>query len=353
MLESNKEIYKLDLAITTSCNFRCRYCFVKKTDEVIDFKTAKVAINLLISSPGKKKMLIIYGGEPLLYTRLVKEIILFAEKTASSFNKNILISLGTNGVLANKEFSSFLHKHNVKFCFSMDGKKNVHDANRKFRNGRVSFKRLYQKIPLILNELKNENVCVLLGVHPYFASKLFESYRFIVEQGITSMNIEPIQSVSWPENKKRIFLINLIKISKFILDNLKQRKFFFINSVNKVLVGDNFGHQCPFYHNIEFYPSGDLTFSGFLMNSGCKERYLIGDIKSGFFGKYSSCEFKLDSIGCRNCKSNYFKVNDPNSDMYELRNLISLRLAKHIHDISKGNPLYRDYIREAKKRIFE
>ena len=353
MFKSIKEIHKLDLAITTRCNFRCRYCFVCKTNETMDLKTAKNAARLLLSSPGRVKKLIIYGGEPLLHPSLLKKLILFIEEISRISNKRILVSLGTNGVLLNTEFANFLNEHAIKVCISMDGLKRAHDANRLFKNGKPSFARLHAALPLMLRTLKDENVAALVGVHPRFASELFAHFQFVTKRGISNINIEPIQNVSWSEDDKKAFLANLTKIAKHILANINKDNFIFLNSVNKRIAGENLHHPCPFYDNIELYPSGDMTFSGFLMNSDHKKNYTVGRMDRGFFGEYASCVYRRNKRECRICRKKYFNVPIPDSDMYKLRNSISQRLAEYITDSSRHNSRYAAYMAAAKRRIFE
>jgi len=97
-LNFSKEIYALRLSITTGCILGCKYCFVKKTNQMMDFLTAQKAIDLLLISPGKKKLLLIYGGEPLLHPSL-KKIILLALDKAKNLKKELDISLATNCLL--------------------------------------------------------------------------------------------------------------------------------------------------------------------------------------------------------------------------------------------------------------
>lgn len=74
----SKEIFSLKLSITTACNLNCRYCFVTKNSRYIDLETAYKAIDFFLLSKGEKKILILYGGEPLLHPSL-KTIILYTK----------------------------------------------------------------------------------------------------------------------------------------------------------------------------------------------------------------------------------------------------------------------------------
>ena len=152
----NKQIYLLRLAITTECILRCRYCFVRKSNKVISYPRAIKALNLFLESPGNKKILIIYGGEPLLYFNLLKKIIIFAQRRAEALKKFLIVSLGTNGILLNQNQLNFFKETNTKLAISIDGQKKFHDKFRVFKNQMGSFDDIFNKIPLILKNVKKE-----------------------------------------------------------------------------------------------------------------------------------------------------------------------------------------------------
>ena len=118
--KTNKEIYLLRLAVVTKCNQRCKYCFIKKTNKTITYSNAQKAINLLLNSKGRDKILIIYGGEPSLCFSLLKRIIIFAQKKAASLNKYLIISIGTNGTLLDPSQLIFFKQTDVKLAISLD-----------------------------------------------------------------------------------------------------------------------------------------------------------------------------------------------------------------------------------------
>jgi len=360
MLNTNKEIYRLDLAVTTSCILRCRYCFVKKTNQEMNYKTAKSAIELLISSPGKNKLLIVYGGEPLIYFDLLKKTVIFAKKRARMLNKKIIISLGTNGILFEKEYAVFLKKYNVKISISMDGNRISHNKNRRFKNGRGTFHAITHKLPLIFENVAQENICVLFGVDSKNARTMFENFVYLNKIGFDSINIEPIQGIRWTRKGVQNFLINLEKVLTYILGNIRKKRFIFLNSINRelnhrMLSRLNRG-KCPFYQDIEVYPEGLMAFSPFLLNIPNYNKYLIGNMQKGFFDKFKGCQYELDNPLCRNCLQDYYDGVDMSvfdCRPLSLRDRYSVKVAEFINKMSDRESVFKEYIREAKKRIFE
>ena len=59
---------QLYLAVSESCNFRCKYCRQKKTAELVNMTIEEIkdAIDTFYSVSGKPKSIVFFGGEPLL-----------------------------------------------------------------------------------------------------------------------------------------------------------------------------------------------------------------------------------------------------------------------------------------------
>jgi len=361
MLNTNKEIYRLDLAMTTSCNLRCRYCFVKKTNRVMNYKTAQSAIEFLLSSPGRNKLLIVYGGEPLIHFDLLKRIAIFVNKRAGVLKKRIIISLGTNGILFERKHIDFLKKYNVKISISMDGNILSHNSNRRFKNRKGTFRAISRKLPLIFKEIAQEDICVLFGVSPKNAKMMFENFVYLNNLGFDSINIEPIQGVKWTKKNTEDFLFNLGKILIYILNGIKRRKFIFLNSINRELNNRILSRSkngiCHFYQDIEVYPRGLMAFSPFLLNITSNDRYLIGNIKKGIIeDKFKECRYNSNSPLCRGCLDNYYVGVNKNvfdCELLSFRNNYSIRAADFINKMSRKKSVFKEYLKGAKKRIFE
>lgn len=358
----NKEIYILRLAITTNCILNCRYCFVKKDGRVISYAMTKQAINFFLSSPGKQKLLIIYGGEPLLHFDLLQKIIIFTQKKAKILGKSLIISVGTNGILLNQNQLDFFRKTNNKLAISIDGQRKFHNKARIFKNKKGSFDSIFKKIPLITENIKKENLCILFGVLPSSARKMYDNLLFLVNLGFDSVNIEPIQSsqFKWSRKQKKAFLTNLIKIIKYIYKNIHRGNFVFLNSVNREIRDKRLStrkNTCPFFENLEVYPQGEMAFSPFLINSKDKDQYILGNVNMALLARYRFCDYNSGSENCKNCWQNYqgkgnFDFGESN-DVLKLRNIYSVYLARKILSLSKKENVFKKYIKEAKKRIFE
>lgn len=350
-----KEIYRLRLAITTSCVLRCKYCYVRKTNEKMSFRTAKKSIDYFLNTKGNKKIIIIYGGEPLLQFKNLKCIVSYIKNKSKKLGKEVTISLGTNGILLKLEHLKFFRDFKVKISLSLDGEFSTHDKNRIFKNNKGSFNAISRVLPKMFKIVPFENIGNLFAVHPANAHATFKNFIFLTKLGFQSINIEPILNIYWSPKELRSFLINLERIFDYTYNNIEKNKFVFLNSMNRELDKRLISNRpaCPFYQDLEIYPSGSMAFSPFLINSKDKERFLIGNINQRINKKYLNCF--LNTGNCRYCWDDYLDgYKQPYfCEALRYRNNLSIKMSNIITGLSKSNEIFNTYIKEAKRRIFE
>lgn len=119
---------QLYLAVSESCNFRCKYCRQKKTAELVNMTIDEIkdAIDTFYSVSKKPKSIVFFGGEPLLNIEGIK----FAIEYVRSFDQKIKFSTVINGSLCTKEIAEFFEKNQVEVIVSMDGPEELHNLAR-------------------------------------------------------------------------------------------------------------------------------------------------------------------------------------------------------------------------------
>lgn len=140
----------ITLELTERCNLRCKYCIYQDFNTNyrqygnynMTIETAKKAIDLLVThsaeiEPDKKLIITFYGGEPLLRFDLIKQCVEYAESL--SVNHEWLFAITTNCTLLTDEMISFFAQKGFTLTASIDGDKDIHDANRVYPNGDGSF----------------------------------------------------------------------------------------------------------------------------------------------------------------------------------------------------------------------
>ena len=132
----------LCLHIAHDCNLACRYCFAEEGEyhgrrALMSLEVGKKALDFLIANSGSRRNLEVdfFGGEPLMNWDVVKQLVAYGREQEKLHNKNFRFTLTTNGVLLNDEVMEFCNKEMGNVVLSIDGRKEVHDYMRPFRNG--------------------------------------------------------------------------------------------------------------------------------------------------------------------------------------------------------------------------
>ncbi|MDP2905072.1 MAG: radical SAM protein [Candidatus Omnitrophota bacterium] len=356
-----KEISSLRIAVTTRCILRCRYCFVKKNNKVMRYRSAARAIELLLESGGRDKMISFYGGEPLLCFDLLKELIILIRRRERELGKKAAVSVATNGILLTDEKIAFFKDSGTKIALSIDGPKATHDRARLFINGKGSFSVVKERACAAIKKLDKADISALFGVLPQSAKYMHKNLSYLNTLGFDTINIEPVQGLRyrWGDRERNAFSSQLQFFIKRIYEGISSKKFIFLSSINRQLQGGRLTdpkRKCPFFNNLEIYPDGEIIFSPLLFNLANNGGYAVGNINSRLSAKFGSCVYDPHAFDCEHCWERYYK--DDNflariSGIVRLRDEYCLEAAELISAVAKNNHLFKNYVAEAKKRVFE
>lgn len=131
------------LTLTENCNLSCIYCYEhNRNGRSMSFATAKRILDKAFSSMGNGDLLTIdfFGGEPFLEYRLIKEIVDYTNRAATTghLRSNYRFFATTNGTLIHGEMQDWLRKNkNFYLGLSLDGNKYIHDMNRSHSFDRI------------------------------------------------------------------------------------------------------------------------------------------------------------------------------------------------------------------------
>ena len=145
--ENRQTVVKaLCLHIAHDCNLACKYCFAEEGEyhgrrELMSFEVGKKALDFLVKNSGNRVNLEVdfFGGEPLMNWEVVKQLVEYGRSLEKPYNKKFRFTLTTNGVLLNDEIMEYLNKEMSNVVISLDGRKEVNDRMRPFRNGKGSY----------------------------------------------------------------------------------------------------------------------------------------------------------------------------------------------------------------------
>ncbi|MDP4109235.1 MAG: thioether cross-link-forming SCIFF peptide maturase [Bacillota bacterium] len=156
-------IKALCLHVSHDCNMRCGYCFAKTGDfgtgrNIMDFETAKRAIDFVIERSGKRRNIEIdfFGGEPLMAFDTVKKTVEYARGFEKKCDKVFRFTITTNGLLLDEENTDYINREMSNVVLSLDGRREINDKIRKTVNGEGTFDAIVPKMQRLV-KLRNKN----------------------------------------------------------------------------------------------------------------------------------------------------------------------------------------------------
>ncbi|SET32340.1 PapB family radical SAM/SPASM ranthipeptide maturase [[Clostridium] polysaccharolyticum] len=144
-LLQNENILSITILLVQECNLRCTYCYGEGGEYFdrgkISLETARKAVDFLIEQSGTEKDLSValFGGEPLIAFPLIKELVPYIRKREKEADKNIYISMTSNGTLINDEIEKYLIENQIGVQISIDGDEETQNENRFYANKRGSY----------------------------------------------------------------------------------------------------------------------------------------------------------------------------------------------------------------------
>lgn len=195
-----KDFTSLHMVIVTlRCNHRCNYCHASSKDSKacqfdMSFEISRKVVEMIFRSPSPFIKIEFQGGEPLLNFSVVYEVVKYAEKVNKRIQKQLSFVLCTNLTLVTKEILDFLNKHNVLVSTSFDGPKDIHDANRIFKNGESSYDKFIENLELTRLVLGKDKVSALVTItkdNIFQLKRVIDEYIRLGFHGIFLRSLNP------------------------------------------------------------------------------------------------------------------------------------------------------------------
>lgn len=218
--------------VTDACNLACSYCYqIHKGTRRMSLDVAKKFIDLLLT--GDKGMgdyinptlspaivLDFIGGEPLLEIDLMDEIVSYFRNRAIELNHSwanmFSICISSNGTLYNDpKVKRFLekNKNHMSFNITIDGNKELHDACRRFPDGRPSYDLAVAAAKDWMS--KGYYMGSKITIAPGNVQYLYSAIIHMVELGYTEINANCVYEEGWNQEYAKIFYSELKKVADY------------------------------------------------------------------------------------------------------------------------------------------
>ena len=264
---------------------------------------------------------------------MVKQLVEYGRSKEKEHNKNFRFTLTTNGVLLNDEIMEFLNKEMSNVVLSLDGRKEVNDMMRPFRNGKGSYDMIVPKFQKFAQK-RGQKDYYIRGT---FTRNNLDFSKDVIEfadLGFKQMSIEPVvasEEESYAIQKEDIPQIceEYDKLAKEYIKRKKEgRGFEFFHfmidleqgpCVAKRLSGCGSGTEY-----LAVTPWGDLypchQFVG-------EEEFLLGNVEEGITNTNMRDEFKLCNVyakeKCKDCFARFYCSGGCAANSYKFHHSIT------------------------------
>lgn len=335
----------LCLHIAHDCNLACRYCFAEEGEyhgrrALMSFEVGKKALDFLIANSGSRRNLEVdfFGGEPLMNWQVVKDLVAYGREQEKKHGKHFRFTVTTNGVLLNDEIQEFINQEMDNVVLSLDGRKEVNDRMRPFRNGSGSYDLIVPKFQKLADS-RNQEKYYIRGTFTRNNLDFSEDVKHFHELGFKQMSIEPVVGdASDPYAIRREDLPKIFeeydKLAQYMIEEEKKGEgfnfFHFMIDLEggpclaKRLSGCGSGTE---YLAVtpwgDFYPCHQFVGD---------EKFLMGNVDEGIKRPEIADEFRGCNVytkeKCRNCfarfycsggcAANAYKYGDGLRDSYDI-----------------------------------
>lgn len=299
----------ITIFLTENCNLRCSYCFEGKSKTKDEINVDKVLIFLKENIPISRRnqsRICFTGGEPFLKFKEMKFLV--QELYSIGFKK---FYISTNLTALREEFIDFLFSYKIDLQVSIDGDKESHDTNRKYKNGKSSFLNLLRNIERIKNRDNNFLQSCSIVVSTNTVRDLFKNVLFLYDLGFTKINCTYTAWEYWKSDFINIFSNQIELIKEFYIEEIERKSQFdfslFSNSINSFLHPIEYGFASISSQDIGILPNGDIVSNSLILASKNWKRFIVGDLENGLNQKKMDkyCEIERDiPYGCTQCSFN-------------------------------------------------
>ena len=179
------------------CNMRCRYCFyadeAKKRATanygLMTPETLEAVLSQILSVARGACTILFQGGEPTLAGLSFFEEAVRLSHRLNRHNCRLSFSLQTNGLLIDEDWCRFLARNRFLVGVSLDGTKEIHDANRVDAQGNGTYSRVMRALQLLKNHQVATNILTVLTADA--ARSYRKIYNFYTRNGFTYQQYIP------------------------------------------------------------------------------------------------------------------------------------------------------------------
>jgi uncharacterized protein len=312
-----------------NCQLRCRYCFyenVTKTRQVANYglmspEILDLLVAKAITETDEQCDFSFQGGEPTLVgLDFYRCLIELQKKYKTEYHKDRLVInniIQTNGLLLDDAWCEFFKQNNFLVGLSLDGEKDIHDANRVDAQGKGTFSRVLKAARLLDKHKVNYNI--LCVVTRELARRGKRVYHELVRLGYGYLQFIPCIDDFGAEPGSSPHSLTADRYGQFLKDLFDEWfKDFMTGQYISIRHFDNWVHMlqglppetCSMSGRCVCYGVVEADGSVFPCDFYVLDQWKLGSIREQSFAELLSCEpgrkFVKESLPqaekCRNCR---------------------------------------------------
>jgi uncharacterized protein len=182
--------------VSLRCEHSCHYCQVSRvssdrTRYDMTEETARRALDLAFRSPASNLKIEMQGGEPLLNSDRVRQLVVEGRRRAVEEQRNVEFVVTTNLALLDDGMLDFFKEHEVFLSTSLDGPEALHNANRP-RPGNDSYARTIRNLQRAREVLGHDRVAALMTTTRRSLDSPEEIVAEYASHGFSSIFLRPL-----------------------------------------------------------------------------------------------------------------------------------------------------------------
>lgn len=322
------------------CNMNCSYCFYRDETEkrknafcgLLSEETAETIVKKASSEAEESCFFMFQGGEPTLAGIEFYKYFVSLEKKYSKPGLRFFNAIQTNGYAINEEWARFFAENSFLTGISVDGPADVHNMNRKSREGDGTFNKVMHTVDLFDKYKVDYNVlCVITSVNIKKAEKI---YNFYSKRNLGYLQFIPCLEPLGEDKTTDMYAPDekeygdfLVKIFRLWFADLKKGKYVSIRHIDNFLrmfrglppESCNMNGRC----SVQFVTEADGTV--YPCDFYCIDGYELGNIKEKSFSELAKSDNAVRFINeslplpeeCRQCRFYPFCRNGCRRDRAE------------------------------------
>jgi uncharacterized protein len=224
-------LYSISLNVAQACNMGCGYCYADAgafggQARLMTMDVARATVDRLIAESAEGADLVVgyMGGEPFVNRRVLHETTRYAAKAARDAGRRIRFSVTTNGTLLRPEDARLFTEFPFAVTVSVDGTREIHDAQRPMKDGSSSYDRVRAGLATLSEHGRPRHLSARVTVTPK-TGELLPVLDHLVglgfdEVGFAAVLVSADPALAFGEADFPLFLSRMVACGERALDEL-------------------------------------------------------------------------------------------------------------------------------------